>query len=71
MISLLGSLYHLFFSASQNIAINTRVNRIATIDGSEKIDGLVMKVEGSRARVCWSKGEKTQEDLRNLVSIVD
>ncbi|AZN37468.1 hypothetical protein [Iodobacter ciconiae] len=71
MISLLGSLYHFFFSTSQNITINTRVNRIATIDGSEKIDGLVMKVEGGRARVCWNKGEKTQEDLRNLVTVVD
>lgn len=71
MITLLSSLYHFFFSSSHNIAINSRVNRIATVDGSEKIDGLVMKVEGGRARVCWTKGEKTQEDLHNLIAIVD
>ncbi|WP_293931497.1 hypothetical protein [Iodobacter sp.] len=71
MIKLLSNLYNLFFSASQNIAIHSRVNRIATVDGSEKIDGLVMKIEGNSARVCWSKGEKTQENIGNLVAIID
>ncbi|QBC43464.1 hypothetical protein [Iodobacter fluviatilis] len=71
MMNLLSSLYNLFFCASNNIAIHSRVNRIATVDGSEKIDGLVMKIEGNSARVCWSKGEKTQENIGNLVAIVD
>ncbi|WP_035054638.1 hypothetical protein [Andreprevotia chitinilytica] len=71
MTTLIAALYDRFFGTTENIVVNARVNRIAGIEANEKIDGRVLKLDGDRAKVCWPRGEKTMENVRNLVLIAE
>ncbi|UXY15901.1 hypothetical protein N8I74_02470 [Chitiniphilus purpureus] len=71
MTSLLASLLALSRGNADRITVNDRVNRVAGLAGGERVDGRVLKIIGQRARVCWPQGQKTEEDLGNLVLIVE
>ncbi|WP_432722679.1 hypothetical protein R0381_001534 [Jeongeupia wiesaeckerbachi] len=68
---IISSLFAFFAGKNSDIVVNGRVNRMADLAGSERTDGRVLKIDGDRARVCWPKGEKTEESLSSLVSIVE
>ncbi|WP_148713760.1 hypothetical protein [Chitinolyticbacter meiyuanensis] len=71
MYSFFAAIVNFVFGRRDNIAINARVNRVAGLDGVERIDGRVLKIVGDRARVCWPTGQKTNEDLASLVLIAE
>ncbi|HSC81863.1 MAG TPA: hypothetical protein VLC08_16000 [Chitinolyticbacter sp.] len=71
MYSLFAAIVNFVLGHRDNIAVNARVNRMAGLDGTEKIDGRVLKIFGDRARVCWPTGQKTNEDLASLVLIAE
>ncbi|WP_348946358.1 hypothetical protein ABHF33_07430 [Chitinibacter sp. FCG-7] len=68
MLMLISSLIERWSGNAVHVPVNARVNRIDHF-GGERFDGRVLKVEGNRARVCWPKGEKTDEYLSDLVPI--
>jgi hypothetical protein len=47
-----------------------RVNRIHTLIGPERIDGLVINVNGGLAYVAWPNGDTTVESTKHLVPII-
>ncbi|BCL77066.1 hypothetical protein JHS3_28020 [Jeongeupia sp. HS-3] len=68
---IVSSLFAFFAGKNSDIVVNGRVNRMASLGGAERTDGRVLKIEGDRARVCWPKGDKTEETLSNLVTIIE
>jgi hypothetical protein len=68
MLMLISSLMERFSGAVNSLPVNARVNLVDQF-GGERTDGRILKVEGRRARVCWPKGEKTEENLSDLVKI--
>jgi hypothetical protein len=49
----------------------TRVNRMHTLSGPERIDGLVINLNHGLAYVAWPNGDTTIESVRHLVPIID
>ena len=47
-----------------------RVNRIHTLIGPERIDGLVINVTQGLAYVAWPNGDTTVESTKHLVPII-
>jgi hypothetical protein len=47
-----------------------RVNRIQTVIGPERVDGLVINVSGGLAYVAWPNGDTTVESTKHLVPII-
>ncbi len=48
----------------------TRVNRVNTLIGPERIDGVVINVNHGLAYVAWPNGDTTVESIRQLVPII-
>ncbi|WP_028451593.1 hypothetical protein [Chitinilyticum aquatile] len=71
MLNLLNSLLESVSGRQYLIPVNARVNRAAGVLATEKIDGRVLKIEGDSAQVCWPRGEKTRENLSDLVLIAE
>ncbi len=46
------------------------VNRIHTVIGPERVDGLVINVSGGLAYVAWPNGDTTVESTKHLVPII-
>jgi hypothetical protein len=47
-----------------------RVNRVQTLIGPERIDGLVINVNQGVAYVAWPNGDTTMESTKHLVPII-
>jgi hypothetical protein len=47
-----------------------RVNRVQTLIGPERIDGLVINVNQGVAHVAWPNGDTTMESTKHLVPII-
>ena len=47
-----------------------RVNRVHTLIGPERIDGLVINVNQGLAYVAWPNGDTTVESTKHLVPII-
>ena len=47
-----------------------RVNRVHTLIGPERVDGLVVNVAHGLASVAWPNGDTTVESTKHLVPIV-
>ena len=47
-----------------------RVNRVYTVIGPERIDGLVINVNRGLAYVAWPNGDTTVESTKHLVPII-
>jgi len=56
---------------AEDIEIRARVNRVHTLTGPERVDGLVINVARGVAYVSWPNGETTLESVRHLVPIID
>jgi hypothetical protein len=69
-IALLAVLKNVLTPANADIAPHARVNRVHSILGPERIDGLVISVTRGMARVAWPNGQTTVESIRYLVPIV-
>jgi len=54
----------------RDIGPRVRVNRIHTLIGPERIDGLVIKVVHGLAWVAWPNGDTTVENTKHLVPII-
>lgn len=67
---MLALLKILFSPAREEIDVRARVNRIHTITGPERTDGLVLNVRRGIAYVSWPNGETTMERVRYLVAII-
>ena len=48
----------------------SRVNRIQSLIGPERVDGLVINVNRGVAYVAWPNGDTTMESTKHLVPIV-
>jgi len=64
------ALLKILFSPRDEIGVRARVNRIHTITGPERIDGLVLNVRRGIAYVSWPNGDTTRESVRHLVAII-
>lgn len=53
------------------IEMRARVNRIHTLTGPERVDGLVINLNRGVAYVSWPNGDTTIESVRHLVPIID
>jgi hypothetical protein len=53
------------------IEMRARVNRIHTVTGPERVDGLVINLNRGVAYVAWPNGDTTIESVKHLVPIVD
>jgi hypothetical protein len=58
------------FPAHCEIEPRSRVNRVNTLIGPERIDGLVINVNHGLAYVAWPNGDTTVESTRHLVPII-
>lgn len=56
--------------ANADIQIRGRVNRVHSVLGPERIDGLVINLNRGVAYVAWPNGETTIESVRYLVAII-
>ena len=56
--------------ADADIQIRSRVNRVHSVLGPERIDGLVINLNRGVAYVAWPNGETTIESVRYLVAII-
>ena len=61
----------IFSPEQEDIGVRTKVNRLHTLNGPERIDGLVINTKHGVAYVVWPNGETTLESVRHLVPIVD
>jgi hypothetical protein len=46
-------------------------NRIHTMTGPERVDGLVININRGVAYVAWRNGDTTIESLKHVVPIID
>ena len=53
------------------IEMRARVNRIHTVTGPERVDGLVINLNRGVAYVAWPNGDTTIESVKHLVPIID
>ena len=53
------------------IEMRARVNRIHTLTGPERVDGLVITLHRGVAYVSWPNGDTTIESVKHLVPIID
>jgi hypothetical protein len=60
-----------FMPTPAEIEMRARVNRIHTMTGPERVDGLVINIQRGVAYVAWPNGDTTIESLRHLVPIID
>ena len=60
-----------FIPTQAEIEMRARVNRIHTMTGPERVDGLVININRGVAYVAWPNGDTTIESLRHLVPIID
>jgi len=67
---MLALLRILFFPPREEIDVRARVNRIHTVTGPERTDGLVLNVSRGMAYVSWPNGDTTIERVRHLVAII-
>ena len=67
---MLAFLKALFGRTGCEIEARCKVNRIRTLIGPERIDGLVIKVNRGLAYVAWPNGDTTVESIEHLVPII-
>jgi len=66
----LALLKNILTSSHSEIEPRVRVNRVNTLVGPERVDGLVINVTQGLAYVAWPNGDTTVENTKHLVPII-